>query len=408
MTPLVRARWCRAWASMGHVRILRLARAVTVRSHAHGDRSRKDRTRSPRRSRRRRRLGRAAAARHEGLRRAVRRHRAARQDRHPRALLAPGRRRRCTSPTARCSARVYAAAAPRVPLPSWARGPAAATGRARRHLAADVARLDGPPGRQATSRRCSPTRARSPRRPGATCCSASSSASSSAASTRPTDPEIPSYEHVASTNGHGDLEAALSGARTSEHTFPFPSAARPILRPCRAATLSSLRPPASRSSRRCRASAPKPRSRSVLVAMGHRVFLPVGHEPALRPHRRGRRRFLRCQCKTGRLRSGAVALQRPKRPLEHANASSSGATTARSTTSSSTARRQTGVYPIPIEDARRHRVSPARRPRRRNNQQRRIRWAADYVLPSPADGRLARLDSLASAGVAQLVEHGVL
>jgi hypothetical protein len=29
----------------------------------------------------------------------------------------------------------------------------------------------------------------------------------------PDDPEIPSYEHVASTNGHGDLEAALSGAQ---------------------------------------------------------------------------------------------------------------------------------------------------------------------------------------------------
>ena len=28
----------------------------------------------------------------------------------------------------------------------------------------------------------------------------------------PEDPEIPSYEHVASTNGHGDLEKALSGA----------------------------------------------------------------------------------------------------------------------------------------------------------------------------------------------------
>jgi hypothetical protein len=28
----------------------------------------------------------------------------------------------------------------------------------------------------------------------------------------PTDPDVPSYEHAASTNGHGDLEAALSGA----------------------------------------------------------------------------------------------------------------------------------------------------------------------------------------------------
>jgi hypothetical protein len=26
------------------------------------------------------------------------------------------------------------------------------------------------------------------------------------------DGDVPSYEHVASTNGHGDLEAALSGA----------------------------------------------------------------------------------------------------------------------------------------------------------------------------------------------------
>lgn len=29
----------------------------------------------------------------------------------------------------------------------------------------------------------------------------------------PEDPEVPSYEAVASTNGHGDLEKALSGAR---------------------------------------------------------------------------------------------------------------------------------------------------------------------------------------------------
>ena len=31
----------------------------------------------------------------------------------------------------------------------------------------------------------------------------------------PTDPDVPTYEHVASTNGHGDLEAALSGASPS-------------------------------------------------------------------------------------------------------------------------------------------------------------------------------------------------
>jgi hypothetical protein len=31
----------------------------------------------------------------------------------------------------------------------------------------------------------------------------------------PADAEVPSYEHVASTNGHGDLEAALSGVGPS-------------------------------------------------------------------------------------------------------------------------------------------------------------------------------------------------
>jgi hypothetical protein len=28
----------------------------------------------------------------------------------------------------------------------------------------------------------------------------------------PADKDVPSYEHVASTNGHGDLEAALAGS----------------------------------------------------------------------------------------------------------------------------------------------------------------------------------------------------
>ncbi len=28
----------------------------------------------------------------------------------------------------------------------------------------------------------------------------------------PADPDVPTYEHVASTNGHGDLEKALQGA----------------------------------------------------------------------------------------------------------------------------------------------------------------------------------------------------
>jgi hypothetical protein len=105
----------------------------------------------------------------------------------------------------------YAAVAPRVQLPSWSRGPAAALAEhvatwpltaalpALHPAAPDLPPLATNPRAfaQATwrhllfgtvlgevERRLNP----------------------------PEDPEIPSYEAVASTNGHGDLEAALSGA----------------------------------------------------------------------------------------------------------------------------------------------------------------------------------------------------
>jgi hypothetical protein len=106
---------------------------------------------------------------------------------------------------------VYAAVAPRVPLPSWARGPAAglAEHTATWPLTSLVATVH-PAGRdfpplfadpralgQATWRHLlfGVVMGELERRWNA-----------------PKDPEIPSYEHVASTNGHGDLEAALSGS----------------------------------------------------------------------------------------------------------------------------------------------------------------------------------------------------
>ena len=105
----------------------------------------------------------------------------------------------------------YTALSPRMPLPSWARGPAAALAE---HLATwplvlftdhlhpardELPKLAGsvPAFAQATfrhllfglvlgelERRLNP----------------------------PEDDEVPPYEHVVSTNGHGDLEQALSGA----------------------------------------------------------------------------------------------------------------------------------------------------------------------------------------------------
>jgi hypothetical protein len=106
---------------------------------------------------------------------------------------------------------LYASAAPRLPLPSWARGPAAAMAEhagswpltavvpALHPAAKDFPPLFTSPRAlgQATWRHLlfGVVLGELERRLNA-----------------PEDPEVPAYEHVASTNGHGDLEAALSGA----------------------------------------------------------------------------------------------------------------------------------------------------------------------------------------------------
>jgi hypothetical protein len=105
---------------------------------------------------------------------------------------------------------MYANVAPRIPLPSWLRGPAAGM----------VEHLATWPGMVAVdrfhpARKDLPTLATNPR------------AFAQGAwrhllfglvlgeierrLNAPPDPEVPSYEHVASTNGHGNLESALSG-----------------------------------------------------------------------------------------------------------------------------------------------------------------------------------------------------
>jgi hypothetical protein len=106
----------------------------------------------------------------------------------------------------------YSAVAPRLPLPSWARGPAAGLaeniatwpmtlGIPKLHPAGkDFPKLFGDPRAiaQATWRHLlfGVVLGELERRLNA-----------------PADPDVPSYEHVASTNGHGDLEKALSGAQ---------------------------------------------------------------------------------------------------------------------------------------------------------------------------------------------------
>ncbi len=105
---------------------------------------------------------------------------------------------------------IYATVAPRIPLPSWARGPAAgmAEHAATWPLMSLVDNFH-------PARRDMPKLALNPR------------AFAQAAwrhllfgtvmgelerrLNAPPDPEVPSYEHVASTNGHGHLEGSLSG-----------------------------------------------------------------------------------------------------------------------------------------------------------------------------------------------------
>ena len=121
---------------------------------------------------------------------------------------------------------VYANVAPRLPLPSWARGPAAALAehvsswplvagdrprppRPRRAADAWPARRRLRPGDLAP-----PPLRRRPRRARAT------------PERRRRDESCPSYEHVVSTNGHGNINHAITGA-----------AYTPAQRPCRGSSV---------------------------------------------------------------------------------------------------------------------------------------------------------------------------
>jgi hypothetical protein len=105
---------------------------------------------------------------------------------------------------------VYANVARRIPLPSWARGPAAGMTEnlATWPLMAVVDRFH-------PARKDLPKLALNPRAfAQATWRHLLFGLVMGEAERRlnaPADPEVPSYEHVASTNGHGNLETALSG-----------------------------------------------------------------------------------------------------------------------------------------------------------------------------------------------------
>lgn len=104
---------------------------------------------------------------------------------------------------------IYANVAPRIPLPSWARGPAAGLGEHAGTWPLTVVSDRVHPARDELAPLATDPRAFAQsawrhllfgvvlgeleRRLNA-----------------PADPEVPSYEHVAATNGHGNLEAALS------------------------------------------------------------------------------------------------------------------------------------------------------------------------------------------------------
>lgn len=105
---------------------------------------------------------------------------------------------------------IYANVAPRIPLPSWARGPAAGLAE---HMVTwpSMVAVD----RFHPARKDLPTLATNPRAfVQATWRHLLFGVALGELERRlnaPPDPEVPSYEHVASTNGHGNLDAALSG-----------------------------------------------------------------------------------------------------------------------------------------------------------------------------------------------------
>lgn len=120
-----------------------------------------------------------------------------------------------------------------------------------------------------------------------------------------------------------------------------------------------------------------------LVQLGHAVFLPVGHN-----HRcdllvdAGGARFLRVQCKTGRLRDGmivfnTVSVRSNRRDVRRK--AYTGEVDAFAVWCPQNGR----AYLIPVEEVAagiaRLRVEPAS-----NNQRRGVRWAQDYELPDPA------------------------
>lgn len=123
-----------------------------------------------------------------------------------------------------------------------------------------------------------------------------------------------------------------------------------------------------------------------LVEMGHQVFLPIGQNQRYDLLVEVDGVFYRCQCKTGRLRKGAVRFN---------------ANSVQCNTKQVTIRDYHGeidyfliycedtadVYAVPMGDDGLTREGHLRVEAPANNQQRRIRWAANHRLPSPSSVR---------------------
>lgn len=109
----------------------------------------------------------------------------------------------------------YAALAHRLPLPSWTRGPAAG-------LAEHLVTWPG----TALTDRLHPAREDMPRLWGSRAAFAQATwrhllfglvlGELERRLNAPEDEDVPSYEHVVSTNGHGDLEAAIAGMSAAQ------------------------------------------------------------------------------------------------------------------------------------------------------------------------------------------------
>jgi hypothetical protein len=122
---------------------------------------------------------------------------------------------------------------------------------------------------------------------------------------------------------------------------------------------------------------------NLLVQMGYAVFLPVGHNHRYDLLLDVGDRFVRVQCKTGRLRDGVIRFNTVSTRCNRYDTLRRGYDGEVDGFGVWCPQNGRGYY-VPIEDIASG-IATLRLARTANNQQRGVRWAADYELAMPPE-----------------------